>query len=159
MTGATTAAPEALIELLDSVLYLERKQVVGLAGVRLNPSESHLLMCALEGLTFTQIANRFSISKSAVSQVFSRLSAKGVVVITKAPRRRNAASVSLTPLGEGLRDQTLSLRRELARRVEDIMCCYDATEQAAVLRFIGELHRLIQTVLSGIVAEADQAKL
>lgn len=139
--------PQILIDLLDSVLYLDKKQVVGVGGVRLHPSESHLLMRALQGMSFTQIADTFAISKSAVSQVFARLAAKGVVIVTKDPRRRNAARVSLTPLGEQLRGQTEMLRADLADRIEACLAGYDPAERAAVGRFLGDLHQIVRTAL------------
>jgi DNA-binding MarR family transcriptional regulator len=135
------------IDVLDAVLYLDRKQIVEAGGVRLHPSETHQLMCALDGMNFTALAKRFGISKGAVSQVFSRLAAKGVVVIAKDPSRKNAARVTLTPLGEALHVQIVALRcrlaDELSARLED----YSDAELAVVARFVGDLRAYVDESL------------
>jgi DNA-binding MarR family transcriptional regulator len=143
--SASIAGPS--IEVLDAVLYLDRKQIVEAQGVRLHPSETHQLMCALDGMNFTSLARRFGISKGAVSQVFSRLVAKGVVVIAKDPSRKNAARVTLTPLGEALHVQIVALRSRLADELSARLEDYSDAELAAVARFVGDLRAYVDESL------------
>ncbi len=107
-------------------------------------------MCSLDGASFTAMARRFGISKSAVSQVFSRLSAKGVVVVSKDPSRRNAARVALTPLGEALRAQIMNLREELSRELEGRLSSYTDAELQLVSRFVADLHAFVVESLSSL---------
>jgi DNA-binding MarR family transcriptional regulator len=152
-----SAVGPRLIDLLDAVIYLDRKQVVAEQGVRLHPSESHLLLCAVEGMSFTQIAHRFAVSKGAVSQVFARLAAKGVVVVRKDPARKNAAEVTLTPLGDALRARTEELRGRLATALDDRLADYTPAELTTVHRFLGDLHGFVTSQLTAS-AEASAAQ-
>jgi len=141
------AVSAGLIAVLDAVLYLDRKQVVDVRGVRLHPSEAHLLACAVDGMTFTEIAGHFAISKGAVSQTFARLARRGVVAVTRDPARRNAASVRLTPLGEELLAQVRALREHLAERLGAHLAGYSAAELATVHRFVADLDAFVRDTL------------
>ncbi|MBI1758661.1 MAG: winged helix-turn-helix transcriptional regulator [Actinobacteria bacterium] len=148
MTTPEVPVGALLIDVLDSILYFDKKQVVAAGGVRLHPSESHMLMRAVQGMSFTQIARQFAVSKGAVSQVFARLAAKGVVVTEKDPARKNAARITLTPLGEALRARTEALRAHLAAALDARLADYTPAELATVARFLGDLHTFVTTLLS-----------
>ncbi len=137
-----------LVEVLDAVLYLDRKQIVQAGGVRLHPSESHLLACAVEGMTFTQMARRFGISKGAVSQTFARLAGKGVVVVTKDASRKNAALVALTPLGRVLHAHVQTVRQRMGAELGRRLAGYTGSEMAAVARFVGDLQAFVEESLA-----------
>jgi DNA-binding MarR family transcriptional regulator len=135
------------IDVLDGVLYLDKKQIVEAEGVRLHPSETHMLVCAVEGMNFTEMARHFGISKGAVSQVFSRLAAKEVVVVRKDRSRKNAARVMLTPLGEALHAQVLAIRAHLAEQLGAHLDGYTEAELAVVARFVGDLNAFVRDSL------------
>lgn len=137
-----------LVDVLDAVLYLDKKQIVQAGEVRLHPSESRLLACAVEGMTFTQMARRFGISKGAVSQTFARLAGKGVVVIAKDGSRKNAARVALTPLGQLLHANVLALRQRMNADLGRRLTGYTGAELAAVARFVGDLHAFVEESLA-----------
>jgi DNA-binding MarR family transcriptional regulator len=139
-----------VIDLLDAVLYVDKKQIVEAREVRLHPSESHVLVCAVQGMTFTEIAQRFGISKGAVSQTFSRLAAKEVVVVNKDRLRKNAARVTLTSLGEALYAQVKTVRSHLSEDLESYLAEYSAEELAAVERFVGDLLAFTNESLAGL---------
>jgi len=145
---ADVAISEVLIDVLDAVLYLDKKQVVDAAGVRLHPSETHLLVYALRGMTFTEIARQFGISKGAVSQTVSRLAGKGIVVVDKDPSRKNAATVTLTPLGEILHSHIAALRARLGADLDRYLAGYSPAELAAVARFVADLRDFVRGSLT-----------
>ncbi|WP_324784627.1 MarR family winged helix-turn-helix transcriptional regulator [Streptomyces sp. H51] len=132
-----------LIGLLDSVLYFDKKQIAEAGGTRLHPSETHLLMCALDGMNFTEMTRRFGISKGAVSQAFARMVAKGVVTVEKDRSLKNAARVTLTPLGEELRVRVEAVRAELGSRLGEHLADYSEAELATVIRFVHDLQAFI----------------
>jgi DNA-binding MarR family transcriptional regulator len=137
-----------LVEVLDAVLYLDKKQIVQIGGVRLHPSESHLLACAVEGMTFTQMARRFGISKGAVSQTFARLADKGVLAVAKDASRKNAARVALTPLGDLLHAHVVAVRQRMGVDLGRRLSGYTGSELSAVARFVGDLHTFVEESLA-----------
>lgn len=92
-----TAISSLLIDVLDAVLYPDRKQILDVDGVRLYRSETHMLVLAVDRASFTEMARHFGVSKGAVSQVLARLTVKGIVAVDKDRSRRNAARVTLPP--------------------------------------------------------------
>jgi DNA-binding MarR family transcriptional regulator len=145
--SAIPAISRGLVGVLDAVLYLDRKQVVEADGVRLHPSEAHLLACAVEGMGFTAIARHFAISKGAVSQTFGRLAGRGIVTVTKDAARKNAACVQLTPRGEVLLGQVLVLRERLAANLGARLAGYSAAELSTVQRFVDDLEGFVRESL------------
>lgn len=130
---------ELLNDLLDAVLYFDKKQIVQASGVRLHPSETHMLMCALEGMSFSQMAQRFGISKGAVSQTFSRLAAKGVIVSDNGHTYKSAARVTLTPLGQELHAHIKAMRASLGDDLDQYLAGYSQPELAVISRFLVSL--------------------
>jgi DNA-binding MarR family transcriptional regulator len=145
-----TPISEALIEVLDAVLYLDKKQVVDVAGVQLHPSEMHVLVCAVRGMGFAEIARQFGISKGAVSQTVSRLACKGIVVIDKDRSRKNTATVRLTPLGENLYSHIVALRARLGTDLGKYLAGYSPAELATVTRFVADLHTFVRASLTAM---------
>jgi len=147
---AEAPVSEVLIDVLDAVLYLDKKRVVNAAGVRLHPSETHLLVCAVRGMSFTEIARQFGISKGAVSQTVSRLAGKGIVVVDKDPSRKNTATVRLTPLGETLHAHIAALRARLGADLDRYLADYSPAELATVARFVADLRAFVRGSLAAL---------
>ncbi|MBS2961813.1 transcriptional regulator [Actinocrinis puniceicyclus] len=141
---------EVLIDVLDAVLYLDKKQIVEAAGVRLHPSETHLLVCAVRGMSFVEIARQFGITKGAVSQTVSRLAGKGIVVVDKDRSRKNTATVRLTPLGESLYAQITALRARLGADLDSFLDGYSPAEVATVARFAADLRTFVRGSLTAM---------
>ena len=127
------------LTLFDGLIYLDKRQVVRVAQAKLHPSETHMLTCAVAGMSFTEIAGRFGVSKAAVSRTFTRLSAKGLVRVTKDPTRKNRASVTLTPLGQAVFEQAELLRRGLSAALADRLRAYEGAELRTIERFLDDL--------------------
>jgi DNA-binding MarR family transcriptional regulator len=145
----TETVNDLLVEVLDAVLYLDRKQIVASGGVRLHPSEAHVLACLVQGMEFAEIARHFAISKSAVSQALTRLTARGVITVSGAGRRRTAASVALTPLGQELLAQIVVLRSTLRSALEARLAGYSPHDLAVVERFVTDLRAHVREALIG----------
>ncbi|WP_433229671.1 MarR family winged helix-turn-helix transcriptional regulator [Actinomadura formosensis] len=141
------AIGDVLIDVLDAVLYFDKKQVVQAEGVRLYPSEVHMLVSAMHGASFTQMARQFGISKGAVSQTFLRLAGKGVLVVGKDRARKNSATITLTPLGRTLLEEIMALRGRLG---EDLARCLDGYSEAeleTLKRFVLDLRTFVRESL------------
>lgn len=138
------------LSLFDGLIYLDKKLIVSVDSTSLHPSETHLLACALEGMSFTEIAMRFGISKAAVSRAFARLSAKGVLEVTKDAARKNRASVTLTPKGEALFERAQHLRAALSAALVERLDAYDARELEVLERFVRDLDDYVKTSFHSI---------
>jgi DNA-binding MarR family transcriptional regulator len=141
-----------LIELLDAVLYFDKKQIIHAGGVRLHPSETHLLMCALDGMSFAEMARRFGISKGAVSQTFSRLAGKGVIVTDDQRAYKSAATVALTPLGRELQARITAMRSRLGEELDQHLAGYSAAEMQVISRFVVSLRAYFAQSLATLPA-------
>jgi DNA-binding MarR family transcriptional regulator len=149
---------ELLIDLLDAVLYFDKKQIVQAGRVRLHPSETHMLMCALEGMSFTQMAQRFGISKGAVSQTFSRLAAKGVIASDNGRAYKSATRVTLTPLGQELHARIKALRARLSEDLDQYLAEYSQAELAVISRFVVSLRTYFAQSLATLPAPEGQSR-
>jgi DNA-binding MarR family transcriptional regulator len=138
MDTYTRIVSEALA-LFDGLIYLDKKQIVRTAEARLHPSETHMLTCAVSGMSFSEIAQRFGVSKAAVSRTFARLSSKGLVSVSKDPTRKNRASVTLTPAGQAVFEQAESLRQNLSAALERRLVAYTTAELETIECFLHDL--------------------
>ena len=93
-----------LFRLINKIIFLEKKNIFEYTGTKLFPSEIHLLMLLSaddkQSTSATNIANKFGISKSAVSQTISRLIKKGVITKDKDTYNKNELIISFTSFGE-----------------------------------------------------------
>jgi len=93
-----------LFRLINKIIFLEKKNIFEYANIKLFPSEIHLLMLLSaddrQSTSATNIANKFGISKSAVSQTISRLIKKGVITKDKDTYNKNELLISFTSFGE-----------------------------------------------------------
>jgi DNA-binding MarR family transcriptional regulator len=93
-----------LFRLINKIIFLEKKNIFEYAGVKLFPSEIHILMLFSiddkQSTSATNIANKLGISKSAVSQTISRLIKKGVITKDKDTYNKNELIISFTSFGE-----------------------------------------------------------
>ncbi len=91
-----------LFRLINQIIFLEKKNIFEYEGVKLFPSEIHLLLSIedKQSINATKLANKLGISKSAVSQTISRLEKKGVIIKDKDPYNKNELILSLTSFGD-----------------------------------------------------------
>lgn len=93
---------DLLQRVINRLIFLEKKTIFQHGGVKLHPSEIHLmqLIQAEDRINATQMAQRLGITKGAVSQTLTRLEKKGILQKSKDPRQKNELTASFTPLGQ-----------------------------------------------------------
>ena len=93
---------KSLFRLINTIIFLEKKNIFEYESVKLFPSEIHMLLSIedRQSTNATKMANKLGISKSAVSQTISRLEKKGVILKDKDPYNKNELILSLTSFGE-----------------------------------------------------------
>jgi len=93
---------DRIARIINKLIFLEKKSIVEIEGVRLFPSEIHLLLVidADRSINAVTMAGRLGISKGAVSQTLTRLENKGVLVKKKDPAYKNELTAHFTEMGE-----------------------------------------------------------
>lgn len=91
-----------LFRLINKIIFLEKKNIFEYEGVKLFPSEIHVLLSIedKQSTNATKLATKLGISKSAVSQTISRLEKKWVIIKDKDPYNKNELILSLTTFGD-----------------------------------------------------------
>ena len=102
MKNSETDISKPLFQFINKIILLEKKNIFEYRGVKLFPSEIHILLHIEKGKSTnaTQMSNKLGISKSAVSQTVSRLEKKGVIVKDKDPYNKNELVISFTSFGQ-----------------------------------------------------------
>jgi len=141
MSMATLEHPkhvDLLLQMVDRFLQMEKEQVLEAEGVRLHPSEIHLLLFldARPAANATEIADRFSITKGAVSQTLARLESKGVLVRRRREETPTEISIELTGKGKILMDRALEIKAAAEARFDRLFSGLSVAEREAVVRFL-----------------------
>lgn len=92
---------------INRLIFLEKRSVFSHGGLRLHPSEIHLMQVIAEEpeLNAGQIAHRLGVSNGAVSQTMARLERKGVIKKDKDSSLKNRVTAAFTESG------SLAIRR------------------------------------------------
>jgi DNA-binding MarR family transcriptional regulator len=144
----TTLEHPGLVSLImaavDRILHVEKGQVLEADGVKLHPSEIHLLLFlhARPRANASEIAERFSITKGAVSQTLSRLEKKGVLIKERNPESQTELVLSLTEKGGGVMAEALRLKEAAERKFDIHLSALTDDERMAVARFVRGLSGL-----------------
>lgn len=139
-----TDIPTQVFRLINKIIFLEKKNIFEFEGVKLFPSEIHLMMMVAEtdSTNATRMAERLGISKSAVSQTVSRLEKKQILRKDKDPYNKNEMTLVFTGFGEkamaGYREKQMTAmagpREELARLSEH--------DRAVIRHFLSSLETM-----------------
>ncbi|MFZ5868090.1 MAG: MarR family winged helix-turn-helix transcriptional regulator [Thermodesulfobacteriota bacterium] len=87
---------------INRLIFLEKRSVFQHQGVRLHPSEIHLMQVLREwpDLNAGGMAQKLGISNGAVSQTLARLEKKGVLKKSKDPSLKNRVTAVFTAEGK-----------------------------------------------------------
>ncbi len=132
-----------LFQTINRFLLLERKRIYEQDGVRLFPSEIHLLVF-LHRKGFknaTRFAEEFGLTKGAVSQTISRLQRKGTLTKKKDPFAKNEMSLEMTPLGRKIIKTFLEKQSKEFANFNAYLQTLDEAEQKVILNFLGAVER------------------
>lgn len=139
---------ERLSRVIDKILYLEKSQVFEVGGVRLYPSEVHLVLYLAKrpGANATTLADHFGVTKGAISQTLTRLQKKGVITKERDRSRRNELILGFTELGRRAVERFNRLELALIRRHDQL---FD--------ELTPEQRQVVAGVLDSLLSSFDQA--
>ena len=126
------------IAMVDKLFQVEKERVLDAEGVRLHPSEIHLLLFLEDhpDANAKEIADRFSVTKGAISQTLARLERKEVL---RRHRRDDAPTeirVGLTRKGERLMAEAVKVKEAAEARFDEDFAALTEAERRGVTRFL-----------------------
>jgi DNA-binding MarR family transcriptional regulator len=130
---------------LNRSMVLEKRIMVQHEGLRLYPSEIHLLQVIREGgdPSAGEMAKRLGISNGAVSQTLKRLEKKGVIYKTKDPALKNKLTVTLTEKGEAALRRFEASREEAMKAFSNYLAGLSAREGRTIEGFLDRLEQFL----------------
>jgi DNA-binding MarR family transcriptional regulator len=144
MTAPETFA-ERISRIINKLIFLEKKSIVELDGVRLFPSEIHLMLVIAQDrlINAVTMAGRLGISKGAVSQTLTRLENKGILVKKKDPAYKNELTAHFTELGEKALEMHHNLRASLQAEYDTYLETVSEDDRQIIQQFLLHVENFI----------------
>lgn len=132
-----------LNEFINKMIFLGKKNIFEFKGLKLHPSEIHLILIMNETPTnATQMAQRLNVTKGAVSQTIARLVKKGILIKEKDPYLKNELTLMFTPFGWEVFEQYRQISRGIEKKFKEKISRFREDELDVVDRFLDEILQL-----------------
>jgi DNA-binding MarR family transcriptional regulator len=130
-----------VLETIEKILHAEKGEYLEAEGVKLHPSEIHLLLFLsdLPDARGVDMARRFSVTKGAISQTVSRLVQKGVLLKGKDLGGHGELDLSFTELGRTLLERLVRLRQEAERHYDQHLDTAGEAGRESIRSFLASL--------------------
>ena len=127
-----------IFETISKLTSLERRRNIIYKGMKLYPSEIHLLLFIyhIQDKNITQIANHLGLTKGAISQTLSRLNRKGIIVKETEPLRKNQLHIQFTEKGKVLMDHVNEFRSFLETEFISYLESKSSNEKNIISEFL-----------------------
>jgi DNA-binding MarR family transcriptional regulator len=111
---------------------------------RVNLTEAHFVDCVgtHEGMNVTEIAAALSLTKGAVSKIYKKLIAKGLIERYQNSRNAKEVYFKLTEDGAVLYEQHRIVHQKAEQEWADFFNEYSDSEQTVIVRFLTGLNEL-----------------
>jgi DNA-binding MarR family transcriptional regulator len=126
---------------IQKALTLEKGSRLTVDGVRLHPSEIHVLLLvkAGRGTNATRMAETLGITKGAISQTLSRLERKGLLTKQSDPQAKNELTMSFTPLGRRAAKRCQAVQDRVQVRFDAYLSSVGDEARRDIGRFLREM--------------------
>ena len=134
--------------IINKLFFFEKKNIFQFQDIRLYPSEIHLMLDIneKEAVNASRIAERFGITKGAVSQTITRLESKGILNKIKDPYNKNELSFSFTPIGKEVIKEFKQRQELVLNQYLTFLADLTESERAVIQRFLSEMEAMIDKV-------------
>jgi len=141
----TETFADGIARIINKLIFLEKKSIVEIGGIRLFPSEIHLLLviAADRSVNAVTMARRLGISKGAVSQTLARLEKKGVLVKQRDPAYKNELTAHFTELGEKALARHNNLQQSLQAEYAAYLAAISQEERQVIQEFLRHIEGFI----------------
>lgn len=128
---------------INRLIFLEKRSVFQMGGLKLHPSEIHLMLVIDEqpDLSAGEMAQRLGVSNGAVSQTLARLERKGVIKKVKDPSLKNRVTAIFTESG-----------RTAIRRFEEER----ASASRSFAEYLAGLSEQEAVVIDGLISHMEE---
>lgn len=132
-----------LNEFINKIIFLEKKTVFEFKGVKLYPSEIHLILLAHEKPTnASQMARELGVTMGAVSQTMSRLEKKGILKKEKDPFFKNELTVKFTPFGKTVFSRYKKMSETIEKKFKNSTAMFNQKELETINAFLDQICKL-----------------
>jgi DNA-binding MarR family transcriptional regulator len=131
---------------INRLIFLEKRSVLRLGGLRLHPSEIHLMQVISEypDSSAGEMAQRLGVSNGAVSQTLARLEKKGVIKKHKDTSLKNRVTAAFTSSGkeamERFEEQQASSRESFSKYLTGL----SKSEREVIGSFLSRIEEFVQ---------------
>jgi DNA-binding MarR family transcriptional regulator len=145
---SSSETTHTLLAIFNRLIYLERRHSFLFEGIRLYPSEIHLMLetGGDQAINATRIAERMGITKGAISQTLVRLEKKGILRKVKDPNNKNELSILLTPTGKRAYEEYCKMTDKLFSHLDTLMLDYSIEEQEVIGTFLSDLEKILKKI-------------
>ncbi len=142
MAPKTDKINRKLARFIDKIVFLGKKNIFEFKGLKLFPSEIHLILIMNETPTnATQMAQMLDVTKGAVSQTITRLEKKGILKKEKDPYLKNELTLLFTPFGLEVFNKYRRINLALENKFKERLSRFNEEELEVVDRFMDEILR------------------
>lgn len=147
MKNSNEIIAQKLHSFINQILFFEKKNIFNFEGIKLYPSEIHLILIISEEPTnATQMAEKLNVTKGAVSQTISRLEKKGILIKTKDPNYKNELTLTFTKFGKQVFNQYKKMISTIDKQFIESISEYNAGEQKVIINFLDNLNKLFSNI-------------
>ena len=145
MQNTTEKIQKQIIQVINKIIFAEKKKIFKFEGITLYPSEVHLMLAIKSGIdtNATEIAREFGLTKGAISQTITRLEKKGVISKIKDPFNKNELTLSLTDFGKKAHGFCQSAQIAFFKAHPDYLTDLKPKEKEVVLEFLQHMEKAL----------------
>ena len=149
METSTDQIKKQIVQVINKIIFSEKKRIFKFEGISLYPSEVHLMLAIKNDLdtNATKIAKQLGLTKGAVSQTLTRLEKKGIIIKSKDPYNKNELTLSFTELGKGAYELCQSTKMVFMEAHNAELAKLSSKEKEVILNFLHHMEKAIDDLL------------
>jgi DNA-binding MarR family transcriptional regulator len=131
---------------INRLIFLEKRSVLQQGGLRLHPSEIHLMQIIKEqpDLNAGEMAQRLGVSNGAVSQTLARLENKGVITKAKDPSLKNRVTAAFTAVGSAAIQRFEEERASVMGSFSNYLAGLSESESIVIEAFLSHIEDFLE---------------
>ncbi len=125
-------------QVLNKILFLRKKDLFEYKGMKIYPSEIHLMLLIKEKIAtnITKMAKQLGVTKGAISQTLSKLESKGVLTKSIDPYKKNEITLTFTRYGKDVFDNYSKHAKVLYKKHERYLKKFTKDEKEVIQRYL-----------------------